>query len=97
VFLAEAAHAVDYGSMNQDQREQIMGLFEHKDTSHTHAGWFEELGEQDYWSWRGERWMGLFMAAFASNLPRPLESRQPWHWSYDEQDVKAARSILGVR
>ena len=94
VFLAEAAHAVDYGAMTESQRSQILALFEHADASHTHEGWFEEAGEQDYWSWRGERWMGLFMATYAAGLPRPLESRQPWHYGYDASDVEAVRRIL---
>jgi len=94
VFLAEAAHAVDYGVMTDEERRQIGALFEHVHQGHDHAGWFEEQGESDYWSWRGERWMGLFMAAFAPSLPRPLEARQPWHWSYDASDIEQVRRIL---
>lgn len=95
VFLAEAAHAVDYGAMTDSQRERIMALFDHvAGGGNQPVGWFEELGEQSYWRWRGERWMGLFMAAFAPGLPRPLEARQPWEWSYDDADVRRVRSIL---
>lgn len=94
VFLAEAAHALDYGAMTDRQRDEVEALFEHAHSGHEHEGWFEEQGEQNYWAWRGERWMGLFMAAFAPSLPRPLERRQPWHWSYDESDVRAVRRLL---
>lgn len=94
VFLAEAAHAVDYGALTDGQRQVIAGLFEHVHSGHEHPGWFEELNEPTYWAWRGERWMGLFMAAFAPGLPRPLEQRQPWHWSYDAADVQAVRDLL---
>lgn len=95
VFLAEAAHAVDYGAMTQAQRDQIMSLFEHTGPDAPDPGWFEELGEQDYWAWRGERWMGLFMATYAPSLPKVLEPNQPWHWSYDASDTVAVRKILG--
>lgn len=95
VFLAEAAHAVDYGAISPEQRLAIMALFEHTGPDAPEAGWFEELGEEDYWAWRGERWMGLFMAAYAPALPKVLEPRQPWHWSYDASDTAAVRHILG--
>lgn len=99
VLLAEAAHAVDLAAMTFSQRERISHLFDYTgdaaNVGHlAPVGWFEELGEQDYWRWRGERWMGLFMAAFAPSLPRPLENRQPWQWSYDDSDVRRVRSIL---
>lgn len=95
VLLAEAAHAVDYGAMTDAQRQRIQDLFDHViGAGNQPVGWFDELGEQDYWRWRGERWMGLFMAAFAPDLPRPLEARQPWQWSYDESDVRKVRQIL---
>lgn len=99
VFLAEAAHAVDLAAMTSSQRQRISDRFDFSGFvsvpgGSTPVGWFEELGEQDYWRWRGERWMGLFMAAFAPTLPRPLESRQPWQWSYDDSDVRRVRQIL---
>jgi hypothetical protein len=94
VFLAEAAHAVDYGAMTESQRAQVLALFEHVGAGHAHEGWFEEKGEDDYWSWRGERFMGLFMATYAPSLSRPLERQQPWHWSYDAADVAAVKKIL---
>lgn len=94
VFIAEAAHAVDYGAMTDAQRVQVLALFEFTGAGPTPAGWFEEQGEEGYWRWRGERFMGLFASAFAPSLPRPLEPRQPWQWSYDASDLEAVRGIL---
>lgn len=94
VLLAEAAHAVDYGALPAEKRATIEELFDYRGKGNPPQGWFEELGEQDYWRWRGERWMGLFMAAFAPEMPRPLEGQQPWEWGYDEADVRKVRSLL---
>ncbi len=99
VLLAEAAHAVDLAAMTSSQRSRIAERFDFSGLvsvpgGSTPIGWFEELGEQNYWRWRGERWMGLFMAAFAPTLPRPLEGRQPWQWSYDDSDILRVRQIL---
>jgi hypothetical protein len=96
VFLAEGAHAVDYGAVTDEQRAKIMALFDWKGTGDPAQGWFEEQGEEVYWRWRGERWMGLFMSAYAPSLPRPLEIQQPWQWTYSPEDVAAVRSILGA-
>lgn len=96
VLLAEAAHSVDYGAMTDSQRERISTLFDYTgDPRARPRGWFDELeGEENYWAWRGERWMGAWAAAFCPSLPRPLEARQPWQWSYDAADLKRIRSIL---
>lgn len=95
VLLAEAAHAIDYGAMTDSQRERISALFDWIGSGPQPKGWFDELpGETSYWSWRGERWMSMAMAAFAPTLPRPLESRQPWTWSYDDSDVRRVRQIM---
>jgi hypothetical protein len=94
VLLAEAAHAVDLAAMTDSQRARISALFDYGGTLPAPQGWFEELGETSYWAWRGERWMGMFCAAFAPTLPRPLEARQPWVWSYDDTDVRRVRQIL---
>lgn len=94
VLLAEAAHAVDYGALTETQRSLLSERFDWKGEGEAPVGWFEELGEPDYWDWRGERWMGLFMATYAPELPRPLEQRQPWTWSYDAADVRAVRRLL---
>lgn len=94
VMVAELAHAVDYGVMSDAQREKITALFDYTGTGAPAKGWFEEQGEQDYWRWRGERWMGLFCAAFAPALPRVLENAQPWQYSYTRKDIADARAIL---
>lgn len=95
VFLAEGAHAVDYGAMVDSQRTRVLALFDYTGTMPTTPqGWFEEQGEEDYWRWRGERWMGLFMATYAPGLPRLLEPRQPWQWGYDSTDIAAVKAIL---
>lgn len=95
VFLAEAAHAVDYGAMTDDQRTAVLARFHDNPGDHHHpSDWFEEGGEYDYYDWAGERFMGLFMAAFAPSLSRPLENRQPWTHSYDQADIQATRKIL---
>lgn len=101
VLIAEIAHGIDYGAMTASQRARINRLFEHE--GHTHAEdtrqeigpdeWFEGH-EGGYWSWPGERWMALCMAAYSPSLPRPLEARQPWTHSFDESDVQAVRRIL---
>jgi hypothetical protein len=95
VLLAEAAHAVDLATMSDSQRARIMLLFDWIGAGEQPTGWFDELeGEENYWAWRGERWMGAWAAAFCPSLPRPLEARQPWQWSYDAADLKRIRSIL---
>lgn len=106
VFLAEAAHAVDYGALTRTQRASLYALL-HDTPDHPHHGPVQtEMGPDDwfeghdggYWSWPGERWMGLFMAAFAPSLARPLEPRQPWTHRYDSTDVGRVREIvLGTR
>jgi hypothetical protein len=93
VLLAEAAHAVDYGAMTDSQRTRISALFDWIGAGEQPLGWFEELGEESYWSFRGEAWMSLFISAY-SDLPQPLKARQPWTWSYDDADVRRVRQIL---
>ncbi len=96
VFLAEAAHAVDYGVMTDAQRESIFAIVHHGDsTGHGTHGWFEERGGNNYWSdWVGETFMALFMRSFAPNLLRPLESRQPWVHRVDDEMARQAREVL---
>lgn len=99
VFLAEAAHAVDYGvPLTNEQRAAIMKAY-HDANPHDHPpgnphGWFEEGGEQDYWDWIGESFMSGFMAAFAPKLPRPLEQRQPWAHRTTPAVVTIIRKVL---
>jgi hypothetical protein len=97
VFLAEAAHSIDYGAMNDTQRAAIFAIVHHGDpTPHGTHGWWEERGGQNYWSdWVGETFMSLFMRAFAPSLPRPLEARQPWtHRVTDEMAAQARLALL---
>lgn len=102
VLIAEVAHGVDYGAITPRQRARIYRLF-HDTLEHpAHGPLPDELGPDEwfeghpggYWSWPGERFMGLFMAAYTPTLPRPLEARQPWTHHYDERDVAALRRIL---
>jgi hypothetical protein len=96
VFLAEAAHAVDYGAMTDDQRATLFTIVHHGDpTPHGTHGWWEERGGQNYWAdWVGETFMALFMRAFAPSLPRPLEARQPWTHRVDDDMARQARAVL---
>ncbi len=96
VFLAEAAHAVDYGAMTDPQRQELFAIVHHGDPSpHGTHGWWEERGGQNYWSdWVGETFMSLFCRAFAPSLARPLEARQPWTHRVDDSMAAQARAVL---
>lgn len=96
VFLAEAAHAVDYGVMTDTQRQELFTIVHHGDsTGHNTHGWWEERGGNNYWAdWVGETFMALFMRAFAPDLPRPLEARQPWVHRVDDKMALQARAVL---
>jgi hypothetical protein len=96
VFLAEAAHAVDYGAMTDAQRAELFAIVHHGDpTPHGTHGWWEERGGQNYWAdWVGETFMALFMRAFAPSLPRPLEARQPWTHRMTDEMARQARAVL---
>jgi hypothetical protein len=96
VFLAEAAHAVDYGVMNDAQRAELFAIVHGGDTTpHGTHGWWEERGGQNYWAdWVGETFMALFMRAFAPSLPRPLEARQPWTHRVTDEMARQARAVL---
>lgn len=96
VFLAEAAHAVDYGVMTDAQRNEIFAIVHRGDTTqHGTHGWWEERGGQRYWNdWVGENFMALFMRAFAKKLPRPLEAEQPWEHRCDDEMARQTRKLL---
>ncbi len=96
VFLAEAAHAVDYGAMTDTQRQALFTIVHHGESAeHGTHGWWEERGGNDYWAdWVGETFMSLFMRAFAPDLPRPLEARQPWEHRVDDEMAHQARTAL---
>ncbi len=96
VFLAEAAHSVDYGVMTDEQRQRIFAIVHGGDPApHGTHGWWEERGGHNYWSdWVGEVWMSLFCRAFAPKLPRPLEARQPWEHKVNDDMARQARKVV---
>lgn len=96
VFLAETAHAVDFGvPLTAQQKKDIFTAYHNGDpNAHGGHGWFDEKGSKDYWSWVGESFMGGFMAAFAPKLPRPLEKHQPWTHPTTPAVVTAIRKAL---
>lgn len=65
VFMAEVAHMVDFFYMNPEQRKSIFHLFHKGDVTPHEHGWFEETGNNDYWSWVGEAFMGGFTLAYS--------------------------------
>lgn len=97
VFLAEAAHAVDYGAMTDAQRQAVFTALHGGDpTPHGTHGWWEERGGRNYWSdWTGEVFMAAFARAFAPTLPRPLEARQPWAHKVTDEMAAQVRAVLG--
>ncbi len=94
VFIAELAHAVDYGvPLSDAQRARIFAIVHGGDpTPHGTHGWWEERGGHNYWSdWVGEVFMALFMRAFAPRLSRSLEARQPWAHKVNDEMAKQVR------
>lgn len=69
VFLAEGAHMVDFFYISPEQREAIFRAYHGGDTTAHDHGWFEETGNQDYWSWVGESFMGGFIQAYSDIEP----------------------------
>lgn len=65
VFLAEGAHMVDFFYMTPEHREQIFAIYHVGDAAPHDHGWFEETGNDLYWSWVGESFMYGFIAAFS--------------------------------
>lgn len=96
VFLSEAAHAVDVGTMTDAQRAAIFGIVHGGDsTAHGTHGWFDERGGGNYWAdFVGELWMSLFLRSYAASLPRPLEGQQPWTHQVSDAMVPAVRKTL---
>jgi hypothetical protein len=88
VFLAEAAHAVDYHYMNADQRRAVVNLLHRDDlpadadvsdgaTFHLdghECSWFD-VGE--YADWVGEAFMETFIESFAPGVPVTIELNHP--------------------
>lgn len=71
VFLAEGAHMVDFFVTTPEQRANLFDVFhgsnptDGPDTGQHDHGWFEETGNNDYWSWVGESWMSGFILAYS--------------------------------
>lgn len=93
VWLAEAAHQVDFFFISQDQRRALFALFHHGDpTPHDDHGWFEEAGNQNYWDWVGESWMAAFTLAYSDVVPDWMDFSH--RVTAEARDT--IRSILGV-
>lgn len=97
VFLAEGAHMVDFFAMTPEQRQAIFDAYHPHVASGTDPhghGWFEESGNQDYWSWVGESFMFGFIHAFAPGMPTSLDAFH--HPSTLEIGQKVRRILLPV-
>lgn len=76
VFHSEGAHMADFfdPAITPEVRRQIFAFY-HPDmtpeeiAAHTEHGWFEETGNNDYWSWVGESFMEGFIYAFTPLRP----------------------------
>jgi hypothetical protein len=69
VFMSEGAHMVDFFYMSPEQRQAIFDLYHGGDTNPHDHGWFEETGNNDYWSWVGESFMAGFCFAYTDIVP----------------------------
>lgn len=100
VFLAEGAHMVDFFYMTDAMREFVFDAYHGVGADHTHGpgdtshGWFEETGNQDYWSWVGESFMSGFTRAYGKGIVERLESRQPWRHRSTPHAVAAIFATL---
>lgn len=92
-FVSEVAHIADFFYMTPKMREAIFDLYHGGDTEDHGHGWFEETGNNDYWSWVGESFMAGFTYAFA--YPRIVPHSANWfeHKSTPEMSEKI-RAIL---
>lgn len=88
VFLAEGAHMTDFFYLSPDQRGRIYDAYVDDDYGDTDVGWFEELGNQDYWKFIGEHYMVGFIEAFTSKDVR-------WGFEY-ETTSNIAQSIREI-
>lgn len=102
VFLAEAAHAVDYHYMTDGQRVAVWNAMHpgtHEDLTdaagvdvpesgdlHHGHSWFD--GPGGYSSWAGEGFMAAFCRAFAPSVPVTITL---------EHDVRTADAVAAVR
>lgn len=87
VFLAEAAHAVDYhwakerglrravwNALHADADDITADPAEAGDAGHGHS-WFD--GPAGYATWVGEAWMALFTRAYAPSIPVTIALAHP--------------------
>jgi hypothetical protein len=93
IFLAEAAHMVDFFVLTPEQRAAIFDLFHEPGTPDHGHGWFEETGNTDYWSWVGEAWMYGFIKAYTDIEPGAGGMQH----ELTEYDVTAVRALLGAK
>jgi hypothetical protein len=92
VFLAEAAHMVDFFLITPEHRGKLYDLFHEPGYENHDHGWFEETGNNDYWSWVGEAWMYGFIKAFTDIEP----GAGGMHHELTEQDVEEVRKLFGM-
>lgn len=77
VFHSEGAHMADFfdSTITPEVRTRIFALYhpdltqEQIDAHYGEHGWFEETGNNDYWSWVGESFMEGFIYAFTPLRP----------------------------
>jgi hypothetical protein len=93
IFLAEAAHMIDFFVLTPEQRAAIFDLFHEPGTPAHGHGWFEETGNNDYWSWVGEAWMYGFIKAFTDIEP----GTGGMHHELTESDAAGVRELLGAK
>jgi len=90
VFLAESAHMVDFFYITPEQRAEMFKIFHHGDTTPHDHGWFEETGNQNYWAFVGEAWMGGFIQAYTELEP----SLGNFEHKINEAEAQQIREIL---
>lgn len=104
VFLAEAAHAVDYHYMTSEHRRAIVNLLHHDQLSSTHpvddgvafhldahvCSWFDVGAYRD---WVGEAFMEAFIEAFAHQVKVTIALGHPTGL---EQAAAIRDLLLGV-
>lgn len=84
IFLAEAAHMVDFFYMTDAMRDRIVAVYESADGH----GWFDVGGYND---WFGESWMSGFTLAFSDITPTISMTHE-----VTREKAREFRTILGV-
>lgn len=92
-FIYEAAHAVDYRYMTDEERHAVLVALHGGELPEGHSDWWEEGGEYDYVDWAGEAWMIVFAVSFSDY---PAEFGRFSHLSPETMllAVDAAQRIL---